>query len=149
VKLVHHITITAFAKPEEDAEKIKEGLLALIPFDLEREKVALDAQTALGFHEREITIFTLVLKKSAHCRTFIDSLLKHLDDEQKRQLLLQAESRLDENLDFFVRLKKDAWMNERNPVFTDTGYCYHIKFTLATYPKKRENALALLKTLFS
>lgn len=34
MKNFNNITITAFAKPEEDAEKIKQKLIELIPFNL-------------------------------------------------------------------------------------------------------------------
>ena len=80
---------------------------------------------------------------------FLDFLLNKFSDEQKRLLISQAESRLDANLDFFIRIDKDHWVNEREFWLTDSGSCFHIKLAVAAYPKKRDAALLLIRKLFS
>jgi RNA binding exosome subunit len=59
-------------------------------------------------------------------------------------LISQIESRLDEELFFFMRIDKDSWNIEKKTILTDSGNCYHIRITVAAFPKKRESAVALL-----
>jgi RNA binding exosome subunit len=149
MKWIHRATLTAFAKPEEDAEAIKQGIIALVPFNLEEAKIKLDIQNAESFEERIIKIFTIILTKESHTNDFLQFLLDNLSDEQKKLLLAQAESRLDKEFDFFMRIEKDKWVRDRKIILTDSGHCFHIKLSLATFPKKRETALALINKLFA
>ena len=58
------------------------------------------------------------------------------------------ESRLDKNLDLFLRFEKDTWINERKLVLTDSGKCFHLRISIAAFPKNREVALNVVKDLF-
>jgi len=147
MRWAHRATITAFGKPEEDVEAIKEGIIALVPFNLEEAKVKLEIQNTEGF-ERQIKIFTIILTKESHTNDFLQFLLDKLSKEQKEMLAAQAETRLDAEFDFFMRFEKDAWIKDRELLLTDTGNCYHIKLSLATFPKKKENALQLVERIF-
>ena len=149
MRWIHRATITALAKPEEDADAIRQGIIALVPFNLEEAKVKLDIQNAESFEDRIIKIFTIILTKESHTNDFLQFLLDNLSEEQKKLLIAQAESRLDKEFDFFIRIEKDVWVRERKILLTDSGHCFHIKLSLATFPKKRETALALINRLFS
>ena len=149
MRWVHRITVSAFAKPEENVEGIREAVIALVPFDLNRARVVLGTENAQGFDERIIKIFSVSLTREAQTNDFLDFLLNKFSDEQKRLLISQAESRLDANLDFFIRIDKDHWVNERELWLTDSGSCFHIKLAVAAYPKKRDAALLLIRKLFS
>ncbi len=149
MRWVHRITITALAKPEENAEEIRQGIIALVPFNLEEAKIKIDAQNAESFEERIIKIFTIILTKESHTNDFLQFLLDSLSEEQKKLLIAQAESRLDKDFDFFIRIEKDKWAQERKIILTDAGYCFHIKISLAAFPKKRETAIVLINKLFS
>jgi len=149
MRWIHRVTITAMGKPEEDIEAVKQGIIALVPLNMEEAKVPLQVQNSEGFEERTIKIFTIVLMKEAHTNDFLHFLLDNLTEEQKNLLISQAESRLDTEFDFFIRIDKDEWIKERKIWLTDSGNCYHLKFTLAVFPKKREGALQLINKLFS
>lgn len=149
MRWIHRATLTALAKQEEDVDAIRESIHALVPFNLEKAKVPFQTQNAEAFDDRIIKIFTIILTKEAHTNDFLQFLLDTLSQEQKDLLILQAESRLDTEYDFFIRIDKDAWMQERQLVLTDTGNCFHIKLTLAVFPKKKESALQLINKLFS
>ena len=149
MRWVHRVTLTALAKPEEDVAGIRDAFRALIPFNLEEAKVQFKEEKAEGFDDRIIKIFTVILTKESYTNDFLQFLLDNLSDEQKNLLVSQAESRLDENFDFFIRVDKDAWLKERKMRFTDSGNCFHMKFSLATYPKRRDSALELIQKLFS
>ena len=148
MRIAHSVKITVFAKPEDDADKIKAKLKELIPFDLEKEKIVLDQKTAKGFDNREITIFEVILTKEQHTNLFLKNLINNLSEESKELILRQAETRLDKDYNFFLRLSKDKLINENEFWVTDAGNCFHIKINLAVFPKKMEKALELIKELF-
>lgn len=149
MKWAHNITITVFAKPEEDIERIRQGLAALVPFDLEVHKITIREKRAQGFNERIIRIFSIKLTKQRHTREFLRFLLGQLSAKQKRQLTSQADSRTDEECDFYIRIDKDQWADQHRLQLTDSGHCYHLKLSLAAFPKKRENALTLVGQLLA
>ena len=148
MKWAHKITISVFAKPEEKQDEIKEALIKLIPFNLEQAKLKVETQKAESFDDRTIEINKITLTKESHTNDFLQFLLDTLTQEQKDTLLNQAESRLDAEYDYFIRIDKQKWIENREIQFTDSGKCYHIKITLAVYPKNREKAMELLKKLF-
>jgi len=96
MRWIHRATLTALGKPEENVEEVREGIRALVPFNLEEAKVPFQTQNAEGFDDRIIKIFTIVLMKEAHTNDFLQFLLDNLSDEQKQLIISQAESRLDE-----------------------------------------------------
>lgn len=142
------IVLSVFAKPEEDAMKLKQGLLALVPFHLEDEKIPFEEQRAQGFNQRTIHVFTLALTKDRHINAFMEFLLGKLNNQQKHQLIAQAETRLDPELMFFIRIDKDLWANDHVLQLTDSGNCFHIKLHVASFPRKREVALDIVTKVF-
>lgn len=149
MKYFHNIKITVFIKSEEikeDADiekKIITTLHYLIPLGFVKEKIQLKKQKVEGFDNRNILIFEIDLLKESHTNAFLEYFLSNITKEQKTMLLFQKESRLDENFDFFIRLEKTDLLKEKF-IITDSGDCFHIKFTIAAFPKKRETALKLI-----
>ncbi len=149
MKWAHSITLTAFAKPEDDSPAIKEALEALAPLDLEKEKLKTETEKSSGYDGRSILVHKITLTKEKHVNAFLQFMLDNLTEEQKATLIEQKETRLDEEYNFFVRFQKEQWMHERKLELTDTGSCFHLKITLATYPKNKESALALIDRLLT
>lgn len=147
--LAHNICITVFCKPEEDIGLITEKLLFLVPFDIKKEKIKLKKRTAVGFNNRKIIILEIYLKKESHTNLFLTDLVKKLTDEQKLLIKKQAESRLDDEFNLFLRLDKSRLINENKLWLTDKGDCYHIKIKIAAFPKKKEVALNIIDKIFS
>ena len=77
------------------------------------------------------------------------SLVSKIKDVDKSMIISQLESRLDSGLHFFLRIDKETWINERKIMITDSGSCFHMRISVAAFPKKREIALKLMKELFS
>ena len=148
MKIAHSITISVFCKPEDNKEEVEKALLSLFPFHLENEKIAITKQTAESFNERKITIIEVQLKKGAHINSFIDSLKERFSEEQRDLLTRQLESRLDGEFNFFMRLDKTRLMNDKTCYITDSGDCFHIKISIAAFPKTRESAAAVVKRIF-
>lgn len=148
MKYAHLVKLTVFSRENENAELILDSLQKFFPFSLENSKVSIKKTTATGFNQREIKIFEVSLSKSSLISGFLENLAENLTEIQKGILLKQAESRLDNNLDFFIRFDKDSWMQEKKLLLTDSGDCFHMKISMAAFPKKREVALKIISDLF-
>jgi|SRR3989338_4565679 len=150
MKLAHQIKIKVFSyeKNNEDDKVILDKFLRLFPFNLKDEKITLNKINAAGFGERRITIFEVTLEKERYTNQFLGNLAKNLDEEQKKLVLSQLESRLDDNLDFFLRLDKSEYLKNNKLKLADSGNCFHIMISVAAFPKKREIALNIIKSLF-
>jgi len=148
MKTAHSVKITAFVKEDEDEERIKRKLSELIPFDIEENKIELKEQIAKGFNEKKIKIFEILLKKNKHINDFLDNLIDKMSKEAQELLLKQAESRLNEECNFFLRFSKEKLLDEDILWLTDQGNCFHIMVNIAAFPKKKEKAMEIIRNLF-
>ena len=103
----------------------------------------------MGFDKKEIAVLEIGLSKERHTTKFLENLADKLDVEQKKIILAQTESRLDRNLDFFLRLDQDEFLKHDKMVLTDSGKCFHIRISLAAFPKKRQNAIRIINKIFT
>ena len=149
MKSAHLIKLNVFSKEEDNFDAVFKKFLEFFPFDLEKEKISLRKNTASGFEDKKIIILEAALTKDKHIKEFLKTLLKNLDAEEKTLILNQAESRLDKNLDFFLRFDKDDLIKNNKLVLTDSGNCFHIRISIAAFPKKTEAALEAIKNIFS
>ena len=149
MKYAHQIRLSVFSYEHEDRNSVLEAFLGFFPFSLEENKIALKNSKASGFSQKTIEIFEAALAKDSLIKQFLKNLLNNLSEVQKGQLLQQAESRLDADLNFFIRFDKDSWIKDRKLFITDSGNCFHLKISVAAYPKKREAALNVVNELFS
>ncbi|MEK6869752.1 MAG: RNA-binding domain-containing protein, partial [Nanoarchaeota archaeon] len=127
---------------------ILKKFLQLFPFSLKDEKIELKKSNAEGFEDKNIAIFEVTLEKEKHTTQFIENLVKNLDEEQKNLILKQMESRLDNELNFFLRFDKDEYLKNSKLVLIDSGNCFHIMISVAAFPRKREIALGIVKSIF-
>jgi RNA binding exosome subunit len=148
MKIFNSVVISVFVKPEDDLEQFKESMKELVPLDLKKEKLQVKDSKAEGFEEREIHILELRLEKDRHVNEFFENFMEKLTQEQKETLLSQLDSRVDEDGKFFVRIDKPHWILDKNIVLIDSGDCYHLKFDVAAFPKKRDIALQILTKVF-
>ena len=148
MKYAHLVRLTAFSHEGEDSESIHDAFLRFFPFSLEENKIKLNKATAEGFHGRKIVVFEAKLAKNSLITWFLENLASSFDESQKQEILKQIGSRLDKNLDFFLRFDKNSWINDKKLILTDSGKCFHLKISIAAFPKKREAALNVVKDLF-
>ena len=148
MKYANRIRLTVFSYEHEDRNSVLEAFLGFFPFNLEESKVIFKKSRASGFSEKKIEIFEAALAKDSLIRQFLNNLLSNLGEVQKGQLIQQAESRLDNEMNFFIRFDKDSWINDRKLYLTDSGKCFHLKMSIASFPKKREVSLKVVKELF-
>lgn len=148
MKYTHLIKLSAFSYENKNSKNILDKFLRFFPFNLQENQVVLKKSIAAGFNKTKIDIFEITLTKNNLINQFLESLLNNLYGNQKEIILEQLKSRLDKNLDFFLRFDKDSWINENKLLLTDSGKCFHIKISVATFPRKREVALNTIKSLF-
>ena len=149
MNIAHSATIRVFCSQEENADDITNGIKYLLPFDLEKEKIAVQRQNALGFNDRKIMIFEAVLTKSRHVKGFLDSLLPKISEHDKQMLLRQLDSRVDDDANFFIRFEKEMLSKHRDLLLTDGGNCYHIRIKIASFPSTKENAMRVVKNFLT
>src|SRR3989338_9779402 len=83
------ITISVFAKPEEDAAAIAHCLVDFTEIqeinenENEKGRLFVRKTNATGFNERKIVIMEVVLEKNRHIQQFLKKILSMLTDEQK------------------------------------------------------------------
>jgi len=150
-RLVLAVHLRVFIKPEDEFEHVRSGFLRLVPFALADEKVELKEETidtSIEGTPRIVRVLRITLSKPRHVTLFLEHLNEKLSDEDKRTLLNQKESRLDEEGLFYLRLERIAWMVDSDAVLTDSGNCYHIALDIAAYPKKRDVMLTQLEKVF-
>ena len=147
MKYAHLIKLTAFSHEYENSELILDAFLRFFPFNLEDNKIVLKKTAATGFNDKKIGILEIALIKDNLVNQFLKNLLNNMDKNQKQEILNQIESRLDKNLDFFLRFDKDSWINEKKLILTDSGKCFHLNISIAAFPKKREVALNAIRDL--
>jgi RNA binding exosome subunit len=147
--LAHLIELRAFSTLEDDEKKVYGGLLSFLPFDIEKEKVTIKRTNAEGFNDRRIVIMEAILTKQRHITSFLKNISSRLTQDQKELLSRQKESRVDENLYFFIRFDKNKLIEENRLWVTDCGNCYHLKIALAPFPRKKELALDIVDEILA
>lgn len=145
VKIANNIHVRVFCKEKEEKKLVVEKFKQLLPFDLDKEKIKIEEQKAEGFDRKRVDVIKAALTKERHIDAFLENLVEKLGEDRKT-LLEQLDSRLDGDLNFFIRLDKEMMMKDKF-VLTDSGNCYHIRINIAAFPKKREKAVAVLKEL--
>ena len=148
MKQVNNIQIRVFCKKEEDEKKIIEGIYNIINFsedEIIKEKLEIKKTEAKGFDEK-IKIFEFYAEKDRHTNHILKQLNEKLTNADKERLREQ-ENRLDDNLDFYIRLSKPLIL-ENSFELTETGDCYHIKINIAAYPKHKDKGLDMIKEMF-
>lgn len=148
VKTVHSIEFKVFVKLEDDIEKLKTTLLNLIPFPIElfeKEKIKLNEEVVKIVDGRSMKILSVILTKQRHTSKFLDFFKSKLSKEIIDTLILQLDSRMDEDLNFFIRLDKKHLIHDKFEL-TDSGDCFHLKFLIASYPAKLDSAKQIVKS---
>src|SRR3989338_8909503 len=107
MKYAHLIKLTAFSYEDDNNQSILDAFLKFFPFSLEDNKVILKKTDAAGFNDKKIGIFEATLTKTNLTNQFLKNFLNNLDKKQKNKVLQQIKSRLDKNLDFFLRFEKN------------------------------------------
>jgi RNA binding exosome subunit len=146
--IAHTLIIELFVTSDENIKNIQTKFVQVIPFDLEEEEVELHKETAIGFNQQRIKILRITLSKQRHINAFLSYMVDNLQDPTKGIILSQAERRIDENLNFFLRFDKYKLLNEKQFQLIERGDCIFVKFKIAAFPKSNERAVKIIYDLF-
>lgn len=146
MKLVHNMEMRVFVKETDNEDKIVLKVKELFPFDFDKEKIEFKSKTTYGFEEHKIKILTVFIKKQHQTTKVIKQLMNKLKKKSKTILLDQLKSRLDDKLNFYIRLNKEKLLlNEYE--LTESGDCFWFKLCIAAYPHKREIAENIVRQI--
>jgi RNA binding exosome subunit len=149
MKLVNNINFRVFINPEEDKDKIKNTFLALIGYtttQLAEEKIIYSETNATGFNKKIIKIIEVRFEKERHCNKFLKRINEKLSAEDKK-LLIEQVNRIDDNMNFFMRLDKDE-LCVGNYILTDSGHCFHISMNIEAHPRRKDIAHKVVRKIF-
>ena len=154
MKHFHNVRMSVFIKPEDrlDDPNIESKLLDAIKFlypnvGLDDKEPKIFTETVEGLEGRKIEIIKLDILKEAHTNFFLKNLLSKLTSEQKDLIVKEADLRVDDNLDFFIRFDKKKLFNKELEI-TTSGDCVHIRASVAAFPKNLDTATAVVKEMF-
>jgi len=144
MKRAHYLAARVLCLPSE-IEHVSSALKLLMGGG-ENKQIAVSAT-----EPTEGATFALVqtsLKKESDINALFKFITTHLSEQEKKQLVQEADSRIDDHLDFFIRFDKEEWMSHKKLKLTTQGNCFHLTFAMAAYPKNKERAVALVKEIF-
>ncbi|MBS1267123.1 MAG: RNA-binding protein [Candidatus Woesearchaeota archaeon] len=147
--LAHTIEIRVFCKPGEDPKKIYEKLLFFLPFDLYKQKIKVKKRNVTGFNEKQIIILSVLLSKKKLTKKVILNLVENLNNDQRKLIIRNADKQIDDDLDLYIRFDKNKLIKEDKLLITQKGNCFHIRLSLAVFPKKKHKAIQLVEKIFS
>lgn len=142
MKIAHNFKIKVFIKENEDYNEIEKAFLSLLPEnaieDLAKGKIKVDKEVMSGLEK--ITILSVYLKNNRYCTAFMKKLVENLDCENLKGEICE---RVDDFSRCYIRLSKKDLL-EGKYVLTDSGNCFHIKMTIAAYPRRKDIADEML-----
>lgn len=147
MKLIHHITITALIKTDENTQLTGETILEFLPEDLDKEKITIEETILKAEYGDTLTKFSVKVSKDRHTKIIINK-LKEILGEKQIQRLKEEENRVDEDGYFYLRLDKEKLEEKGEAVLTDKGNCFHFKIMVACFPKTREKAIEVSKLIW-
>lgn len=148
MKYAHAVKLRAIVSPSRE-EQVKErvkGLLGL-PLDVveEEEDVTFDVDEAEDFSGNELRFVRTSFTATRNTNRVLTSLRDGLS-EGDREMIAGQHDRLDEDLNFHVRLDLDAFLDGAF-IVTESGDCLHLRVKVAAYPAKQEKAKAIIREM--
>lgn len=143
-KIAHNIKCRLFCYTNtEDHSSTKECFISFFPFDVLKEKL-FEQDILIGFDEEQVMQYTVLLNKQRHMKQLLETIHHTISEQTKKTLRQQLDSRLDDDLHFFIRFDKEQFLSDHRLELTDSGACLHIEINVACFPKKKEVAKQLL-----
>ncbi len=144
MKSAHYLAARALCLPKEVGD-VSSSLRLLLGCGKEKEVVISSTEPPEGATS---VLVQSSLKKESDINHLMKFISRNLSNEEKLQIIQEAELRVDDHLDFFLRFDKEEWMQHRKLQLTTKGNCFHLAFAMAAYPKSKERAVALVKEIF-
>ncbi len=141
---IHYILVTAFAKPE-DAVKLKSLLAKTVPEGAEISEKSFEPESEGGVFTDELVGYTAKITGSKAIREFHTKLMSEMDEYDKKKLLEEVASRVDDECNLYLRLSKNE--AAQGCMVFESKDCIHVRYKLACYPAKKQTAVELAQSL--
>ncbi len=146
--MIHHITLRVLAHATEDSSRVREALdFFLSGAGVRDSSELIEELPAEGHHGNPILILSVQLKKKAECLGFARFVRENLSVADVERLREEMPERLDDSQLFHLRFDKQAAYLQQVRL-TDSSDAVTAKVKIATYPKNREKAGAIVEELF-
>ncbi|MGM5484580.1 MAG: RNA-binding domain-containing protein [Nanobdellota archaeon] len=127
----------------EREEPVDEAMRLLLGFDPNEEK---DIEYNIKEGE-DLNVHEIFFNKTRLTNKFIKNLKSKLDKKQRDYLSENAEEIVHHENRMFLRFDKASLMNREFRI-TDEGECFHLRLSIAAYPRKKEKAVKLIREIF-
>lgn len=145
MKIAHNFKIKVFVKNTENYDEVEKAFLSLLPEviikDLEDKKIKLEKEEMGGLEK--IRILSIYPKRNKYCNAFVKKLLSKIECSDLKKSVCD---RIDNYSKCYIRLSKKDLL-EGKYTLTDSGDCFHIKITIAAFPRRKEIARDMICSL--
>ena len=156
MKYTHATYITTFVKEAYGFEKeflaecsIKELVTFIKQIPLSEEKdFQITSTTIEKTEEFPSDLITITIKINKKTDKVLEYIFKKLSEKDKIFLKETTKTRIDEDCNFYIRLKKEEFLDKQECLLTDSGDCIHIRIKVAAYPKRKDIAIKKIEELY-
>lgn len=149
MKRAHAIKLRVIVGPGQE-ELVKERLLSMLGLPLsevqEEEDISFDVDEAEDFSGNDLHLVRTSYTKTRNTNRVLDVLREKLP-RGDREMVVSQEDRLDDDLNFHIRLDLDAFLDGAY-ILTEDGDCVHVRVKVAAYPAKRDEAMTVVRDVF-
>ncbi len=135
--MIHNIRFRVFVYKNEDEKELRQAILNVFP------EADIECEEAEGLTGDNILILTGIIDKKRYTKEFFNKLLE-LDEEVLDKLIADLDKKTDENGNLFLRLSKDAAIDDKLEII-DSGDGIHLKIKIAAYPARKDIAINKVK----
>ncbi|MFW6378843.1 MAG: RNA-binding domain-containing protein [Nanoarchaeota archaeon] len=144
---IHYMTIRAFETEDETQKRVERAIERLLPETAEDNAIRLEQEHTVIEEGTDMSILKVTLKRKPHIKHTLAILQDMLGSEQCETIVKQ-ENRVDEKGALYLRIDKNAFIDEHTAKLVDHGNCIHFRIMIEAHPKTRENALEAVREIF-
>ena len=142
---IEYISFEVIIHTTEDENKVKKALYFL----LNNMNIDIKDEIIEGYYGNIMKIIKCKILKKKNCYDFLYFLKKNLILEEKKKLISKIRSRIDQNLNLYIRVNKQkSFMREIELSEEDYEDSIIIKIKLRTYPKSYLKACEIMEEFF-
>lgn len=145
MKLAHYLAARVLSPPK-DIGQVSDALKVLLSSGNAGRDIPVTVHQGDG--SSQSALLTSFLRKESEINRLLRFIASGISEEEKKTIITGAEQRVDDRLDFFLRFDREPWLTERKLALTTTGDCFHLTFSMAAYPKRKERAVSLVREIF-
>lgn len=145
MKLAHHLAARVLSNSSETEEN-SDALRALLSSGKGGAKITVSSSP--GEQPSQPVLLASSLRKDSDINRVLRFIANNLSREDRKAIVDEAEKYVDEHPDFFLRFGREPWLRDRKLALTTTGDCFHLTFSMAAYPKRKERAVSLVREIF-